>query len=74
MNTPADNTKTYSNGEITVIWQPSLCQHSRRCFQELPTVFDPKARPWVDMEGATTEQIVAQVGRCPSGALSYTRP
>ena len=34
-------------------------------------MFNPKARPWIDPEGASTEEIVAQIEKCPSGALSY---
>jgi len=37
----------------------------------LPEVFIAKEKPWITPEGATTEKIVAQVIRCPSGALSY---
>jgi len=63
-------TKRYDNGEVTVIWQPHLCIHSGVCFRGLPKVFDPRRRPWVMPEHATSAEIVAQVGRCPSGALS----
>jgi len=66
-----DITKKYSNGAVTVIWQPAKCIHSTICFNGLPEVFDPQKRPWVNIEGATTEQIVNQVKECPSGALSY---
>ncbi len=34
-------------------------------------VFNPKERPWIKMDGATTEKIIEQVRQCPSGALSY---
>ena len=34
-------------------------------------MFDPRKRPWVEPQGASTEEIVAQVKKCPSGALSY---
>ena len=63
-------TKRYTNGEVTVVWQPHLCIHSGICFRGLPKVFDPRLRPWVMPENATSAEIVAQVGRCPSGALS----
>jgi uncharacterized Fe-S cluster protein YjdI len=62
--------KTYTNGEVTVVWQPHLCAHSTICFRGLPAVFDPRRRPWVDCSAASTEAIVNQVKRCPSGALS----
>lgn len=63
--------KEYSNGEITVVWQPEICIHSAICFKGLPRVFNPRIRPWVTIEGASTEAIVNQVKACPSGALSY---
>jgi uncharacterized Fe-S cluster protein YjdI len=63
-------TKRYTNGEVTVVWQPHLCIHSGICFRGLPAVFDPRRRPWVMPENAASAAIVAQVGRCPSGALS----
>ncbi len=64
-------TKEYTNGEVTVVWKPGLCMHSKICFNGLPEVFDPEARPWVNMDGAETDRIVQQVKKCPSGALSY---
>ncbi len=64
-------TKRYSNGEITVVWQPERCAHSTLCFQGLPAVFDPRVRPWVRVDGASTAEIVRQVEACPSGALSW---
>lgn len=64
-------TKKYSNGEVTVVWQPAKCTHSAKCFMGLPEVFNPDERPWVKPEGAGTERIIAQVKLCPSGALSY---
>jgi uncharacterized Fe-S cluster protein YjdI len=63
--------KQYSNGEVTVKWQPHLCVHSTVCFRGLPGVFDPSKRPWVDANGASTRDIIEQVDLCPSGALSY---
>ncbi len=66
-----DITKKYTNGEVTVVWKPSVCSHSAVCFKGLPQVFDPREKPWVKIEGADTAAIVAQIKKCPSGALSY---
>ena len=63
--------KKYSNGEVTVVWKPDVCIHSAICFNGLPDVFDPRQRPWVKIEGASTRKITDQVNKCPSGALSY---
>lgn len=64
-------TKQYSNGEVTVIWKPSLCIHSKNCFNGLPSVFNPAKRPWIDAGGSATGDIIKQVNKCPSAALSY---
>ncbi len=64
-------TPKYTNGEVTVVWQPAKCTHSAKCFMGLPEVFDPNVRPWITPEGASTERIVAQIKLCPSAALSY---
>jgi uncharacterized Fe-S cluster protein YjdI len=66
-------TLKYSNEEITVIWKPEICQHSGFCWTGLIQVFNPKERPWIKMDGATTAQIIEQVKKCPSGALSYVK-
>lgn len=66
-----DITKKYTNGEVTVVWKPTQCIHSAICFKGLGQVFDPRKRPWVTPEGATTSEIVEQIKKCPSGALSY---
>lgn len=63
--------KTYSNEDITVHWKPSICEHSTLCWKGMINVFNPKERPWVKIDGATTAEIIAQIDKCPSGALSY---
>ncbi len=68
-----DITKKYSNEEITVVWKPKVCIHSAVCFRGLPGVFNPKIKPWVTIEGGSSEEIMAQIDKCPSGALSYYR-
>ena len=64
-------TKKYSNGEVTIVWKPNICIHSGMCFKGLPQVFDPRRRPWITADMATTKEIIDQVKKCPSGALSF---
>jgi uncharacterized Fe-S cluster protein YjdI len=69
-----DITKKYSNGEVTIVWKPSVCIHSAICWRGsagLPEVFNPQERPWIKPEGASAERIIEQIRKCPSGALSY---
>ncbi len=61
----------YSNGEITIVWKPIICIHSGRCIQSLPGVYKPGQRPWIQIENATTAEILEQMKTCPSGALSF---
>ncbi len=65
--------KKYSNTDIIVYWKPEKCIHSRKCFTSLGSVFDPRKKPWVNMEGASTQEIIEVVSNCPSGALSYSK-
>jgi uncharacterized Fe-S cluster protein YjdI len=71
-----DVTKEYSNGEITIVWKTALCRHSTICWKPatgLPGVFNPLLRPWIKPEASSTDQIIEQVKKCPSGALSFYR-
>ena len=64
--------KNYTNGEMTIVWQPKMCIHSAKCWRgenALPEVFNPSEKPWIKPEGASTERIIEQVKKCPSGAL-----
>ena len=64
-------TLKYTNNEVTVVWKPKVCIHSTVCWKGLIEVFDPREKPWIKMGEATTEKIIDQVKKCPSGALSY---
>ena len=63
--------KEYSNGELTIVWEPEKCIHSGVCVKTLPEVYNPKDKPWIKQENAKTEELVRQIDACPSGALSY---
>ncbi|MDE5423427.1 (4Fe-4S)-binding protein [Ancylomarina sp. DW003] len=63
--------KEYSNGEITVVYETDLCIHSGECSRGLASVFQPGSQPWVKMDGASKEEIMQQVQKCPTKALSF---
>lgn len=64
-------TKEYTNGEVTIVWQNGLCTHSANCVRGLGQVFKPRESPWVQIHNASTGQLVEQVKKCPSGALTF---
>lgn len=63
--------KHYTLNGVTVTWKPARCIHSGICFRGLPAVFDPRRRPWIELQHADNDAVTAQVERCPSGALSW---
>lgn len=64
-------TKEYSNGEVTISWEADKCIHSGICVKGLPNVFQPKEKPWIKINAAETNDVIAQVKQCPSGALGF---
>lgn len=64
------DTHEYPNGQITIIWKPKLCIHSAVCVRTLPKVYRPQGHPWIRPENAGTKELMDQVSKCPSGALS----
>lgn len=65
--------KDYVRDGLTVHWDSEICMHSAVCVRALPKVFDPQRQPWIDIDAAEVEDIVAAVQACPTKALSYTR-
>lgn len=61
----------YSNTDLTVVWKPAKCIHAAECVGALPQVYKPSEKPWINIENATTEELIAQINTCPSGALTY---
>ncbi|MFT6747083.1 MAG: putative Fe-S cluster protein YjdI [Glaciecola sp.] len=62
----------YKNEDLTIHWDQSKCSHAGVCVRTLPKVYNPRERPWVKIENASSEALKAQISKCPSGALSYT--
>lgn len=67
-------TKEYSNGEVTILWKPEKCIHSGICVRTLPNVYNPKEKPWIKPMNASSQELIDQVAKCPSGALSIKNP
>ena len=58
---------------ITVTWSRRRCTHAADCVMNLPTVFEPGRRPWVDASQASADAVARVVARCPTGALHFER-
>ncbi|HWP97658.1 MAG TPA: (4Fe-4S)-binding protein [Syntrophomonadaceae bacterium] len=69
-----DYIKRYESPDLTVYWNPGLCHHDTYCFTRRADVFNPEARPWVNLKGADPEKIIRAIDHCPSGALRYVIP
>lgn len=73
MNEFREKMKEYPKEDIAVVWDQSKCIHAAECVKGLPNVFKPKERPWIQTENATKQEIIDQVAKCPSGALSIKK-
>jgi len=60
----------YQGAGVTIRDDRTVCSHAGLCTDNLATVFRLRQEPWIDATAADVEAIVAQVQRCPSGALS----
>lgn len=65
--------KVYQTSDLTITWEPHKCIHSEKCWRNLPEVFRYGQKPWIDPEGASTNQITERIDGCPSGALGYEK-
>lgn len=70
METPATQ---FTNGEITVTYEPKKCIYAEKCAKGLSNVFRMTVIPWINLNGAPSKKIMKQVKKCPSGALNYCR-
>jgi len=65
--------KTYEKEDIKVVWEQEKCKHAAVCAKGLPSVFKPKEKPWIQTDGASKQDIIDVVAKCPSGALSINK-
>lgn len=61
--------KSFVGARVTVSFDPEVCEHSGNCVRGLASVFDTSKKPWINPDGASADDVIAQVARCPSGAL-----
>ncbi|MGH8670937.1 MAG: CDGSH iron-sulfur domain-containing protein [Burkholderiales bacterium] len=72
----ADDTQnrriSYLGKRITIHDNRGICAHAGFCTDRLKSVFRLRQEPWIDPDGATAEDIIETIKKCPSGALSYS--
>jgi uncharacterized Fe-S cluster protein YjdI/CDGSH-type Zn-finger protein len=61
--------RVYRNDRIEVTWEPGLCIHFAACIRGSIQAFNPRRKPWVNVDAESPERIAEIVGRCPTGAL-----
>ncbi|HPF44541.1 MAG TPA: (4Fe-4S)-binding protein [Syntrophomonadaceae bacterium] len=66
--------RVYQTDDLIVYWDAKQCSHVGKCWQSLPQVFKPKERPWITMDAASPEEIIAAIDKCPTDALKYELP
>jgi CDGSH-type Zn-finger protein len=70
---PSGNRRqSYVGKGITIFDNRALCAHAGICTDRLKNVFRYGSEPWIDADGAAVREVVDTIGRCPSGALSYS--
>ena len=74
MSETSKRLQRYATPEVTVTFDPNLCQHTGICLRGLPDVFDIREKRWIRPERVPAAEVVAQVARCPSGALQVVGP
>ncbi|MEF2280200.1 (4Fe-4S)-binding protein [Deinococcus sp. YIM 134068] len=64
--------KAYTGDGVTVYYDAPRCVHVANCVRNLPEVFRPRERPWIQLWNEADAERVAEVVRtCPTGALHY---
>jgi len=67
-----DRRDQYVGEKITVLFNGGACAHAAHCVNDLPSVFKTDTDPWIDPNAASVDELIAQIEKCPSGALSYS--
>lgn len=66
-----DQLDTYKGRDVTILDNRGVCSHAGFCTSGLPAVWRSGVEPWIDPDGATKDEIIQTIRKCPSGALSY---
>lgn len=70
-NRVEDKGESYRGKSITINDNRGICAHAGYCTGGLASVFRLKEEPWISPDAASSDEIIAAIQKCPSGALSY---
>jgi CDGSH-type Zn-finger protein len=65
-----DRLITYEGAEISITYNPRLCSHAAECARIAGHIFNSTAKPWVELDNGTTDEVKSVVAACPSGAFA----
>lgn len=65
--------RKYTGKDIDVFFHKEMCEHSGVCVGGVPSVFNTKEKPWINLENANAKEVMDTIDKCPSGALQYVR-
>lgn len=65
--------RRYAGDDVDITYSLKRCIHAEFCVKRLSAVFDKNARPWINANGASPDEMTSVVELCPSGALHYDR-
>ena len=65
-----DRVHSFENDAIRVTWSRMRCTHVAACVMNLPTVFEPGRRPWIDLERGSADAVARAVQHCPTSGYS----
>jgi CDGSH-type Zn-finger protein/uncharacterized Fe-S cluster protein YjdI len=68
-----DRVHEFRGESVTVTWSRQRCIHAASCVMNLPRVFEPGRRPWIDLTGTPADVIARVVAHCPTGSLHFER-
>ena len=66
--------QVYETPDVTVTFDPNVCQHTGICLRGLPTCSTFARNAGCARSLRRPDDVIAQVGRCPSGALQIRPP
>lgn len=69
-----DRVYSYAGADVTVYYNKLLCSHAGECGRIAKEIFNPAAKPWVQPDNGTVDQVKQVIATCPSGALRLSKP